>query len=115
MSAGRPRLARPSRAMLEALYVKGRLSLRATAEALGASKDTIKRALAEYGIKRRPVTFKRGRLADIPLELLEANVKAEGLRGHARRLGVDPSTLLEHIRRARGEKPRRRRPTRGKK
>jgi hypothetical protein len=99
---GRPRLERPTRAALEALYVRGRLSLRDTAAALGIGKDTAAAALAEYGIARRPKTTKRGVLADIPLELLEANVQAGGLKAHARTLGVAPSTLRAHIRRAKG-------------
>ena len=100
-NAGRPRLERPSKAEIEALYVRARLSLRVTAEILGIGKDRAARTLAEYGIPRRPRTTRRGGLADIPLELLEANVKAEGLRAHARRLGVAPSTLRAHIKAAR--------------
>jgi hypothetical protein len=71
--------------------------------ALGLGKDTVAAALAEYGIARRPRTTKRGRLADIPLELLEANVRAEGMKAHARRLGVAPSTLRAHIKGKGGE------------
>lgn len=108
----RPRAARPSKADFVRLYVRAGLSLRATAEALGITKDTAARALSEYGLERRPRGTKRGRLSDIPVELLEANVQAEGLRGHARTMGVDPATLLEHIRRVRGI--RRTRPGGGK-
>lgn len=100
---GRKPVPRPSRAALVRLYVRGRLSLRDTAEALGVTKDTAARALAEYGIPRRPRTTKRSRLADIPVALLRANVKAEGLRAHARALGVAPSTLLARVRRGRGD------------
>lgn len=102
--AGRPRLARPTKADLKRLYVRGRFSIRDTAEALGVTKDTAARALAEYGIPRRSPGTRRGVLADIPLALLKANVKAEGLRGHARTLGVSAPTLLAHMRRARGGK-----------
>lgn len=97
--AGRPRVARPSKRDLVRLYVRGRLPLRDAAAALGTTKDTAARALDEYGIPRRPRTAKRSELADIPLALLRINIRAEGLRGHARTLGVAPSTLLEHVRR----------------
>jgi len=108
----RPRKPRPTKADLERLYCEAGYSLRDTAEALGITKDTARRALAEYGLERRPRAAKRSRLSDIPVELLEVNVRAEGLRGHARRLGVDPATLWEHIRRMRGiRRPR----SRGKK
>lgn len=93
-----PAIPRPSKRELERLYVRARLSVRDVAGAFGLSKDTAARALREHGIKARPRTRKRSRLADIPLSLLEANIKAEGLRGHARTLGVDPSTLLSHVR-----------------
>lgn len=102
--AGRPRLERPSRAALVALYVRGRLSLRDTAATLAIGKDTVAAALAEYGIARRPRTTKRGQLDDIPLELLEANIRAEGLKAHARTLGVPTSTLAYHVRRQRRQK-----------
>jgi len=102
--AGRPRLARPTRAELKRLYVRGRLSLRETAAALGVSRDTTARILAEYGIPRRPKTARRSQLADIPLAVLKAKVKAEGLRGHARTLGVSAPTLFAYMRRARGGK-----------
>lgn len=99
---GRKPLPRPSKAALVRLYVRGRLSLRDTAAAVGLSKDVTARALAEYGIARRPRTTKRGQLTDIPLALLRANIKAEGLRAHARRLGVSPATLSDHVRRVKG-------------
>lgn len=111
----RPRIQRPSRADLERLYVHARLSLRDTAAALGVTKDTARRALDEHGLERRPRGAKRSRLSDIPVALLEANVRAEGLRGHARTLGVDPATLLEHIRRERGAKRPRPRGGKGQK
>lgn len=102
--AGRPRQARPTKADLKRLYVRGRLSLRDTAMALGVTRDTAARAMAEYGIERRPRTAKRSKLADIPLALLRANVRIQGLRGHARVLGVSPAALHAHLWRARGVK-----------
>ena len=97
--AGRPRSARPSKRDLVRLYVCGRLSIRDVALALGLRRDVTARALAEYGIPRRPRTTRRGVLADIPAALLRANIEAEGLRGHARTLGVAASTLAEYVRR----------------
>ena len=100
---GRPAIGpRPAKAELVRLYVKGRLSLRDTAAALGISKNMAASALAEYGIPRRLRTAKRARLTDIPLSLLEANIRIEGLRGHARTLGISAPSLLEHIRRLKG-------------
>ena len=105
MKRGRPAIGpRPAKADLMRLYVRGRLSLRDTAEALGISKNMAAAALAEYGISRRPRTTKRGQLSDIPLALLLANIKAEGLRAHARTLGVSPATLAYHVRRFKGSK-----------
>ena len=102
---GRPAIGpRPAKAELMRLYVKGRLSLRDTAAALGCSKDIARAVLREYGIPRRPRTMKRGVLTDIPLSLLEANIRIEGLRAHARTLGVNPATLLGHVRRLKGDK-----------
>jgi hypothetical protein len=101
---GRPAIGpRPAKGELVRLYVRGRLSLRDTAAALGCSKDIARAALADYGIKARDRTTKRAILTDIPLSLLKANVKAEGLRAHARTLGVSASALLKHIRRMNGD------------
>jgi len=100
---GRPALGpRPAKAELVRLYVRARLSLRDTAAVLGISKDIVRAALGEYDIPRRPKTTRRSQLTDIPLSLLEANIRIEGLRGHARTLRVSAPTLLEHVRRLRG-------------
>jgi hypothetical protein len=100
---GRPAIGpRPKKAELMRLYVRARLSLRDTAAALGVSKDITRAALADYGIKRRARTTRRSILADIPLALLRKNIRSEGLRGHARTLGVSPATLLDHVRRVQG-------------
>jgi hypothetical protein len=102
---GRPAIGpRPAKDELVRLYVSGRLSLRETAAALKVSKDIARAALADYGIKRRARTTKRAILTDIPLSLLEANIKAEGLRAHARTLGVGAATLAAHVKRMRADK-----------
>ena len=99
---GRKPKPRPAKAELVRLYVRARLSLRDTAAALGCSKDVTRAALAGYGIARRPRTTRRAILADIPLPLLRKNIRIEGLRAHARALGVSPATLLDHVRRVQG-------------
>jgi len=99
---GRHKLVRPTKGELMRLYVRHRLSLRDVADALGMTRDTVSRALAEYGIPRRPGTIKKGKLADVPVDLLRTNVEAVGLRAHARELGVAPATLLRHLRRVQG-------------
>ena len=97
----RPFKARPTRAALEKLYIEAGLSMSETADILNTSKDIVSAALREYGIPRRRVGVKRSTLADIPLHLLEKNIDIEGLRGHARRLGIDPATLAEHVQKRR--------------
>ena len=101
MTAARPFKPRPTRAELQRLYIEGRYSIRETAELLGVSKDIINQALREYGIPRRPRNARRSQLADIPLHLLQSNIEAEGMRAHARRLGIDPATLREHVQKRR--------------
>lgn len=88
--------------MLKKLYCRDKLSVRDCAEAFSVSKDSIVRELKRLRIDRRPAGItKRGKLADIPLELLEANVKALGGRGASRTLDIPFSTLREHIARRR--------------
>lgn len=94
---GRPRGPRPGRAALAGLYVDKGLSLRATAEALGVSKDAVGRALADYKIKphRR---IRPSRLSVYRMAELRRRVKEDGLRATARALGVSGPTLLEYMR-----------------
>jgi transposase-like protein len=100
---GRPVGPRPARADLVRLYVKKGLSLRATAEALGVSKEAVGRGLVEYGIKphRR---VRPSRLAVYGRADLRRRVKVDGLRATARALGVSGPTLLEFMRRRASKK-----------
>jgi len=69
---------------------------REVAEALGYSKDKIARALKEKGIEARS-NIRRSSLRHYDLKKLEEGVNTKGLRGFARELRVDSSTLLHHI------------------
>ena len=95
---GRPVGPRPSKAVLKGLYVEQGLSLRATAKALGVSKEAVLKGLAESGIKphRR---VKPSRLAVYGITELRRRVQTDGLRATARALDVSPPTLLDFIRR----------------
>jgi DNA-binding transcriptional ArsR family regulator len=92
----------PSKAVLVELYVKKELSLRAIGEATGATKDTIHRALKRYGIETRPAPRRAG-LQAIGLKQLRADVKAQGLRGTARILGVDKRAVSYHLKKCKGK------------
>jgi transposase len=87
----------PSKADLVKLYVKEGKAIREVAEALGCSKDMVARTLKAYGIDARP-NASRSRLRTISLRDLEAAIREKGLRGAARDLGVDHSTLRHHLR-----------------
>lgn len=89
--------AKPAKADLQRLYAREGKTVRDIAAALGCSKDMVHRALKEYGIEARSVA-RRSRLQEIPLAKIEAEVRALGLRGAARALGVDHSTLAQHLR-----------------
>ena len=93
----------PSKAELVKLYVKGGKSLREVAEATGASKDTVQRALKRYGIALRPAPRRAG-LKDVNIKRLEADVKAQGLRATARTLGVDKRAVSYHLGKARKQR-----------
>jgi transposase len=96
----------PAKAALVRLYVKQGLSVRAVAAAAGCSKDIIHLALKRYRIPARSKAgsnLKRSKLWAIRLQDIQAEVKAKGLRGAARVLGVDHSALHNHLKARRGE------------
>ena len=94
---GRPQAGpAPSKADLIKLYIKESRSVRDVAAALGCSKDAVHRALRQHGITTRS-NASRSRLRTIPIRDLEAAVQGKGLRGAARDLGVDHSTLRHHL------------------
>jgi len=86
----------PSKADLVKLYIKEVRSVRDVAAALGCSKDMVNRALKKYGIAARS-NASRSRLRIIPLQDLKTAIREKGLRGTARSLGVDHSTLRHHL------------------
>jgi len=87
---------KPSRTTLSRLYVKQSKSVREIAVTLGCTKDMIYRSLKKHGIETR-TNKRRSGLKDIKLSTLEIEVKSKGIRGYARELGVDESTLRHHI------------------
>jgi len=93
---GRPFKERPARQDLKKLYVKEGRSGREIAGILGCSKDLIYRALREYEIEVR-ASARRSILLQYRLPDLKAAVKEKGVRGYARELGINPSTLLHHL------------------
>ena len=87
---------RPGKAILRKLYVNQSKSVREVAESLGCTKDMVYRALQEYGIETRS-NKRRSQLKDIKSTILEKEVKRKGIRGYARELGLDESTLRHHL------------------
>jgi transposase-like protein len=92
---------RPSRADLVKLYVQESRSVRDVAAALGCAKDAVHRGLKKYGIAAR-TNASRSRLRTISLQDLEAAIRAKGISGTARDLGVDRSTLRHHVKTRKG-------------
>ena len=87
---------KPDKAILRNLYVKESKSIREIAETLECTKDMVFRALKEYGIETR-TNRRRSKLKDIKHSVLVKCVKSKGIRGYARELGVDESTLRHHL------------------
>ncbi len=87
---------KPDKTDLQRLYEKQFKSVREVAEILGCTKDMVYRALKEYGIETRS-NKRRSQLKDIKSSVLEREVKRKGIRGYARELGVDESTLRHHL------------------
>ena len=86
----------PSKADLVKLYVREGRSVRDVAAVLGTSKDMVHRKLAEYGIKVRS-NAPRSKLRTIPDGDLKAAVKAKGIMGTARDMGVDEGTIRHQL------------------
>jgi transposase-like protein len=87
----------PSRADLVKLYVKEGCAVREVAAALGCSKDMVHRMLRKYGIEARPKA-KRSGLRKYGIKTLRTAAKKKSVRGAARELGVNPSTLSRFLR-----------------
>ena len=63
---------------------------------------TLERTLNEYEINTRS-NAKRSKLKDFSISYLNEGIEAKGLRGLARELKVDKSTLLHHVRIRKGK------------
>ncbi len=87
---------KPEKLLLQKLYVKESKSIRDIAESLECTKDMVYRSLNEYGIETR-TNKRRSQLKDIRLSTLEKEIKRKGIRGYARELDVDESTLRHHL------------------
>jgi transposase-like protein len=88
---------KPEKARLIKLYEKENDSIRDIAHMLGCSKDTIYRCLREYRIRPR-TNARRSSLRQYDMEFLETGIKEKGIRGLARELDIDESTLRHHMR-----------------
>lgn len=86
----------PSKEDLVRLYVKEGKSIREVADVLGCSKDIVHARLKDFGIAVRSRARRSG-LRKIPLRELKAAVRAKGISGVARDLGVDEGTVRHHL------------------
>lgn len=91
-----PKGQKPTKSELKRLYVKESKSIREIAESIGCTKDMVYRTLHKHGIEARE-NKRRSKLKNIKLSVLEKGVKVNGIRGYARELGVDESTLRHHL------------------
>ena len=95
---GRPSVSPiPSKDLLTKLYQKEGQSIREIAGSLSCSKDVVHYWLKKYGIDIRP-NVRRSVLHRYHLADLKLGVKEKGLRGYAKELGINPSTLIHHLR-----------------
>jgi len=102
---GRPSIGpAPAKEQLVKLYTKERRSVRDIAAILGCSKDMVFRSLKKYGIAARAGAKRRSFLLKYRLTDLKTAVRERGLRGYARELGINPSTLIHHLKVREGKK-----------
>jgi len=95
---GRPSIgSMPSKEDLARLYIGEGKSIREVAKEFACSKDMTIRALKAYGIEAR-INAKRSRLRKYSLKDLKSVAGKKGVRGAARDLGVNPSTLSLFLR-----------------
>ena len=87
---------KPSKAIIEKLYLKESRSIREVAEHLGCSKDMVYRALKEYEIDRR-TDNKRSKLRNYDKTFLKKEAKQKGITQTAKELAVNISTLKKYI------------------
>ena len=95
---GRPSSAKkPEREELLRLYVQESRSIRDIAQLLGCKKDAVHYWLKKYGIETRTMA-KRSLLLKYSLPELKEGVRKKAIRGYAKELGVNPSTLSRFLR-----------------
>jgi DNA-binding MarR family transcriptional regulator len=95
---GKPSMgSKPSKTVLQRLYVREGRSIREIADLQGCTKDMVARALKEYGIEARK-NVKRSELRKQRQGTLRTLAERKGIRGAARDLGVNPSTLSRFLR-----------------
>jgi len=87
---------RPLEDDLRRLYEAEGRSVRDIANLLGCSKDIVFRCLREYKITPR-TNARRSFLRQHDIADLEAGVREKGIRGLAKELGIDESTLRHHL------------------
>lgn len=87
---------KPGKDELIRLYEKEGRTIRDIADILGCSKDMVFRTMKEYGVLMRS-NARRSRLIRFDIDYLESGIKEKGLRGFAKILKIDNSTLLHHI------------------
>jgi uncharacterized membrane protein len=92
-----PKGKKPGQQELKRLYIKESKSIRESAGLLDCTKDMVARALKEYGIEARK-NVKRSELRKQSQETLRTLAERKGIRGAARDLEVNPSTLSRFLR-----------------
>jgi len=95
---GRPRYPKkPAEKALRKLYVEQQKPIREVAKELSLHPDTVHYWLKKYEIPTRAMV-KRSKLLKYSLSELKEGVKKKGIRGYARELGVNASTLSRFLR-----------------
>ena len=95
---GRPKSPKkPDVSTLRNLYLEESKSIREIAKELRLHPDTVHYWLKKYGIPARTMA-KRSKLLKYSLSELREGVKKKGIRGYARELGVNASTLSRFLR-----------------
>ena len=95
---GRPSTGiKPEKGKLIQLYIQESRSIREISAVMGCSKDVVHYWLKKFGIESRTKS-KRSKLLKYSLFGLKDGVKERGIRGYARQLGLNPSTLSRFLR-----------------
>jgi transposase-like protein len=81
---------------LKKLYMEQLKSIREVAKELGLHPDTVHYWLKKNNIPTRTMA-KRSKLLKYSLSEIKDAIKEKGIRGYAREVGVDESTLRHHL------------------